>query len=145
MRPLGLLPKGVFIAVLATASYGIWPPHAAVRSGQHAKTVATGTWGGEHIILEVSDKSADVEFDCAHGQISQPITLNQRGDFDVPGNFAPEHGGPVLRDEPSTSNPARYSGHVVGDTMTLTVTQGKETVGAFTLTHGRRPVLRKCR
>jgi hypothetical protein len=145
MQPSGLLAKGVFIAVVATASYGIWPPEAAVRSGKHVKIVSTGTWGGDHIILEVSEKGAEVEFDCAHGQVTQPMALNQKGDFDVPGTFSPEHGGPVMRDEAVTSNPARYSGHVGGDTMALTVTQGKENIGTFTLTRGGQPKLRKCR
>jgi hypothetical protein len=129
---------------MAGVPYSIWPP-AAVLSGKQAKAVATGTWGGEHIILEVSEKGAEVEFDCAHGRTSQPMTLNQRGDFDIPGTFAPEHGGPVRMDEPENSKPARYSGHVVGDTMTLTVTQEKEKIGTFTLTRGTQPMLRKCR
>jgi len=29
--------------------------------------------------------------------------------------------------------------------MTLTITLGKEKVGTFTLTHGSRPMLTKCR
>jgi hypothetical protein len=133
------------VAAMAAVSCSVWLPAANLSAGKQAKAVATGTWGGEHIILEVSEKGAEVDFDCAHGQISQPMALDQRGDFDVPGTFAPEHGGPVLRDEPMNSNPARYSGRVLGDTMTLTVMQGKETVGTFTLTHGQRHILRKCR
>jgi hypothetical protein len=140
MQSSGALVKFFLIGVMAAV-----PTSAEMSSGKHAKAVATGTWGGEHIFLEVSEKGAEVEFDCAHGQISQPLTLNQRGDFDVAGTFSPEHGGPVLKDEPASSNPASYSGHLLGDTMTLTVTQGKEKIGTFTLTRGARPVLRKCR
>ena len=99
------------------------------------------------MIVEVSEKGAEIEFDCARGQIAQRIALNKQGDFDVPGTFLREHGGPVLRDEPAAATPVRYSGHVSGDTMTLNVVlekdKGKE--GPFTLTHGSRPVLRKCR
>ena len=108
------------------------------------RTVANGTWGGEHIILEVSEKSS-VELDCAHGQVVQPITLDKRGDFDVAGTFTPEHGGPVRRDENTPPAAARYSGHVTGDTMTLTITLGKENIGTYTLTRGSNPILRKCR
>ena len=110
-----------------------------------ATAVATGAWGGEHIILEVAEKGAEVEFDCARGQVTQPIRLDKHGDFDVAGTFTSEHGGPVRRDESAQVSPARYSGHVDGQTMSLTVTLGKEKVGIFTLTRGSRPNLTKCR
>jgi len=116
-----------------------------MHAAPNASSVAPGIWGGEHIILEVSGKGAEAEFDCAHGQVTQRITLDRHGDFDVAGTFTAEHGGPVLRDENSRSTPARYSGHVDGDTMSLAVTVGKEKVGIFTLTQGSHPMLRKCR
>ena len=118
---------------------------AAMQAAPDARSIATGTWGGEHIILEVSEKGAEVDFDCAHGQVPQPITLDKNGDFDVAGTFTHEHGGPVRRDENPADVPARYSGHVDDHTMTLTVTFGKEKLGAFTLTHGSLTNLRKCR
>jgi hypothetical protein len=139
------IPATLFIIAMAFVPSRVWLPATGKPTDKHAKAVATGTWGGEHVMLEVSENGAEVEFDCAHGQISQPIALNTRGEFDVPGTFAPEHGGPVLRDETPNSVPARYSGHVLGDTMTLTVTQGKDNIRAFTLSHGARPTLRKCR
>jgi hypothetical protein len=117
---------------------------AGARAAPDASAVATGAWGGEHIVLKVSEKGAEVEFDCAHGQVTQPITLDKHGDFDVAGTFTPEHGGPVRRDENSTSASARYSGHVDGDTMSLTVSLGKEKVGTYTLIRGSRPRLTKC-
>jgi hypothetical protein len=145
MQFAGALVNFFLIAVMAAVPSDTCFPAAGIPPGKQAKAVATGTWGGEHIILEVSEKGAEVEFDCAHGHISQAMTLNQQGAFDVHGTFAPEHGGPVLRDEPENSKPARYSGHVVGDTMTLTLTQEKEKIGTFTLTRGAQPMLRKCR
>jgi hypothetical protein len=140
-----MLGKFLLGAAIAAAPCSVGLPAAATPAGKPAKAVAAGTWGGDHVIVEVSEKGVQLEFDCAHGQISQPIALNERGDFDVPGTFSPEHGGPVRSDEAESSNPARYSGHVTGDTMTLTVAQGKEKLGTFTLTRGARPVLRKCR
>ena len=145
MQSSGLFAKVLVFGLMAAAPSRAWLHAAGMPNGKDANHVATGTWGGEHIILEVSEKGAEVEFDCAHGQISQPVALNQQGDFDVPGTFSLEHGGPVRRDEQVTSNPARYSGHVRGDTMTLTVTREKENIGTFTLTRGGKPVLRKCR
>lgn len=132
------------VIVLALASYSVLVQARNIRA-ENTKSVAAGTWGGEHIILEVSQKSAEAEFDCAHGQITQPIALDKHGDFDVAGTFTPEHGGPVQRDEVPASAPARYSGHVEGNTMTLTIVLEKEKLGPFTLTHGNQPLLRKCR
>jgi hypothetical protein len=117
---------------------------AGEQAAPDASAIATGAWGGEHILLRVSEKGADVEFDCGHGQVTQSITLDKHGDFDVAGTFTPEHGGPVRRDENPTSASARYSGHVDGDTMSLTVSLGKEKVGTYTLIRGSRPRLTKC-
>jgi hypothetical protein len=111
----------------------------------HDRGVAKGTWGGEHLILEISEKGAEAEFDCARGQITQPITLDKHGNFDIPGTFTPEHGGPVRRDENTPPAPVRYSGHVADDTMNLVITRGEEELGRFSLAHGAHPMLRKCR
>src|SRR6266567_2743894 len=95
--------------------------------------LANGIWGGEHVILNVSKSGAEVEFDCAHGQITQAIALDKHGDFKATGTFTPEHSGPVRRDEDTPPTPATYAGHVEGDSMNLTVTLGKENIGSFTL------------
>src|ERR1700693_3688193 len=112
---------------------------AGTQAAPDASAIATEAWGGEHILLKVSEKGADVEFDCAHGQVTQSITLDKHGDFDAGGTFTPEHGGPVRRDENTPSASARYSGHIDGDTMSLTVTLGTEKVGTYTLVRGSRP------
>src|SRR6266849_1465533 len=118
--------------------------HAGTQAAPDASAITTGAWGREHVVLKVSEKGADVEFDCAHGQVTQPIPVDKHGDFDVAGTFTPEHGGPVRRDENTPPASARYSGHVDGDTMSLTVTLGKEKVGIYTLIRGSRPRLTKC-
>jgi hypothetical protein len=133
------------VVVLAMAFCNPWIQSMKTHT-QDTKLVASGTWGGEHIILEVSGKGAEVEFDCAHGKINEPMALNKHGDFDVAGTFSPEHGGPIRQDETENLKPARYSGHVEGDTMNVSVTVGKdETVGTYTLTRGKQTMLRKCR
>lgn len=106
--------------------------------------LAAGTWGGEHVILEISAAGAELEFDCAIGRIDAPLRLDARGDFAASGTFTPEHAGPVLRDENALGE-ARYTGHVEGASMTLTVTRAAGKVGPFTLTRGARPRLKKCR
>lgn len=108
--------------------------------------LATGVWGGDHIRLETTDSGASIEYDCAHSTIDQPIVLNRAGEFDVKGRYSREHSGPVRREEPNSST-ARYVGVVQGKTLTLTVTltDSGESIGTFTLTHGRDVILRKCR
>ena len=118
---------------------------ASINAVRDSKTIAAGTWGGEHVSLEISGNGAEAEFDCARGHITQPLALNGHSDFDIPGTFTPEHGGPVQRDEAPTPLQARYSGHVDGDSMTLTVSLEKDNVGTFTLGRGQPPNLRKCR
>jgi len=108
--------------------------------------VVAGTWGGAHIGLEVTEKGAEVEFDCAHGTIAQPLLLDRQRRFDVKGVYIQEHGGPVREGEAAGGRPARYAGRVDSSTMTLTVTltDTNEKIGTFTLTSGKVPVLRKC-
>ncbi|MCU1310190.1 MAG: hypothetical protein JWO20_1315 [Candidatus Angelobacter sp.] len=125
---------------------------AAGSSGQ-VKTVKKNSaippshWGGEHAAMEVTADGAQLEFDCAHGQITGPVRLNRNGNFDVAGTFSPEHGGPVLRDEESSTPPARLTGQVKGDTLVLKVIPAgaKEPSGTFTLVKGAEPRLMKCR
>jgi hypothetical protein len=117
---------------------------ASTQYAADASGLATGVWGGQGIALKVSAKGADVEFDCAHGQIAQPITLDKHGDFEVAGTFTSEHGGPMRRDETLQLAPARYSGHVDGDTMSLTVSPDKRQVGSYTLTRGSPGHITRC-
>jgi hypothetical protein len=136
------LIKHLLIVPLAFSSILL---HPAAQAALDPGAVATGAWGGEHIVLEVSEKGAEAEFDCARGQVTQPLMLDKHGDFNVGGTFTPEHAGPVRRDESVADVPAHYSGHVEGHTMNLTVTLGKEKLGSFALTRGSLPNLRKCR
>ena len=109
-----------------------------------APSVATGTWGGDHIRLEVTDRGAQADFDCAHGSIDEPVTLDGDGRFDAKGSYAPEGPGPQRED--GQGRPVRYAGRVQGSTMTVTISivESGETVGPFTLTRGKTPKITKC-
>jgi hypothetical protein len=109
--------------------------------------LAKGVWGGQHIRAEVTDTGADIEFDCAHGMIDQPIVLDSKGGFDVQGKFTPERGGPVRRNQKSNDRLVRYLGQVKNQELTLTITDAgtKETIDSFTLTHGNEGRVMKCR
>ena len=106
-----------------------------------------GTWGGEHIRMEVTAEGAQLEYDCAHGAIEQKITPDAQGRFELTGTHVREHGGPVRRDEQENKHPARFKGQINDDMMTLTVTESDtdQSVGTFTLTHGQQGRLMKCR
>jgi hypothetical protein len=139
--PLSMLVARSLIVLLAFCGVLL---QASTQYAADASGLATGVWGGQGIALKVSAKGADVEFDCAHGQIAQPITLDKHGDFEVAGTFTAEHGGPMRRDEKIASAPARYSGHVDGDTMSLTVSPDKRQVGSYTLTRGSPGHITRC-
>ena len=146
MLPATLLKGTVFVlSVLSSLSLP-----EGMQAAQQTTSVTAGSWGGEHIILQVSRGGGEIEFDCAQGKITQPLLMNRAGDFEVAGTFTPQHGGPVRRDENTVATPAHYSGHIEGQadgqTMTLTVTldKEKEKLGTFTLVLGSTPRLRKC-
>ena len=55
-------------------------------------------WGGRDISMEVTPQGATLEFDCAHGNVLEPIKANAKGEFAARGTYTPEHGGPIRRD-----------------------------------------------
>ena len=128
--------KAVFIASVFFAGAG--------ELSAKSKTVPAGRWGGDHIALTVSDRGADIELDCAHGQVTQPIALDREGNFDVRGTLTPEHPGPA-RDDSGLEQQARYSGHVHGKAMTLDMTIGSAKTRRFVLMLGRDTPLTRCR
>ena len=109
--------------------------------------VLEGSWGGVHIGMEVAGKGTDIEFDCAHGTISERLVLDREGRFRAKGTYVREHGGPIREGETPVSHPASYSGNVRGKAMTLTValTDSSESIGTFTLTQGSEAQVFKCR
>ncbi|MFL6212031.1 MAG: hypothetical protein ACJ74W_24500 [Pyrinomonadaceae bacterium] len=113
---------------------------------QRPNSLPTGTWGGQHISLDATSSGAHLEFDCANGEINQPVMLDGNNAFDVAGVYVQEHGGPVRIDEQPNGQPARYSGRVEGQTMTLTITltDKQQTIGTYTLGHGQSPRIFKC-
>lgn len=113
---------------------------------KRADRIPAGVWGGNHVNLEVTDESAMLEFDCAHGSINQPILLDERGRFDAKGTYVAEGHGPARQGAEPESAAARYYGSVSGDTMTLTVelSGASGMKSSYTLTSGRQGKLWKC-
>ncbi len=109
--------------------------------------VEAGTWGGEHVRVEVREGGADVEFDCAHGTLDEPLEPDASGRFDVRGTYVREGPGPIRLGLTRPVRAARYAGQVSERTLTLTVTlvENSREVGSYTLTRGDAGRLRKCR
>jgi hypothetical protein len=98
--------------------------------------VSAGAWGGDGVMLTVSDTATHLEFDCANGDIPGPFTADARGQFDLAGTFVQEHGGPIQ--QAPDSHPAMYSGSVSSMAMVLTVrlSDSNEMIGPFNLVRG---------
>ena len=104
-------------------------------------------WGGDHVEMEVTDRDARLEFDCAHGTMDEPLRVDAGGAFEVKGTFVPERGGPSREGDASRGFKATYAGTISGDTMMLRiVVDGQDPKGtAYQLTRDRRGNVRKCR
>jgi len=78
--------------------------------------LGNGIWGGQHIQFHVSDGSAAIEYDCAHGSITGPLTFDTEGRFSWRGSYIRERGGPVRIDDKVNSQPATvlYAGIAPG-------------------------------
>ncbi len=109
--------------------------------------LSNGTWGGLHIRFEVSDESVNIEYDCAHGAIAGPLTLDRHGRFSWRGTFTRERGGPIRLGAKVNNEPATYSGAIKDNTMTLTVRLENSGDEPETYTHTRDSVGRvfKCK
>ncbi|HKA37199.1 MAG TPA: hypothetical protein VKH43_10300, partial [Thermoanaerobaculia bacterium] len=111
-----------------------------------SRKAADGPWGATGVALEVTASGGKIEYDCAHGTITEPIVLDDGGRFDVKGLHYREHGGPIRDGEESAGDPVRYAGQIQGDTMNLKVSlEGRDSVlGTYTLVRGKTGRLRKC-
>jgi hypothetical protein len=114
--------------------------------GSDLTAVPAGNWGGEHVSMEVTNSGATLEFDCAHGSVPEPLTLDADGRFDRSGVFVREQGGPIREGEPEDTRPARYSGTTDGRSMSLTITiqDGSLPVQAYRLELGNLGHVFRC-
>jgi hypothetical protein len=130
-----------FIVVLLLAACA-----PATTSDNRPGAAVTGPWGGDHVRLELTPAGGAVEYDCAHGGLTEPVRPGPRGDFEARGVHIREHGGPVREGERLDSVPARFVGRIAGDQMTLRVYAGArpDTLGPFELRRGGEARVFKC-
>lgn len=138
--------KPAVVFALAVSLLSLYVPAGASQSRRRARQVAAGAWGGAHIGLQVGGGKTTIEYDCAHGTIDQPLALDSRGRFSARGTHLREHAGPVRDNEQTNARPARYTGWVSGERMTLkvTLTDKNEFLGTYTLVRGRDARIVKC-
>jgi hypothetical protein len=121
------------VLALASCSGGVGPVPGPV---------ATGIWGGDNAGLIADDTSAHVHIGCTFGDVHRPIVADALGRFDVLGeqNISAYPVGPGIL------HPARFTGSIIGFTMTLTVslTDTAVTLGPVKLTFGKEPSMGPC-
>ena len=124
-----------------------WKAVALMREKPRTRPLPTGTWGGQHILLEATARRVSIEYDCAHATIDKRIVLDRNGRFEVSGMQVSERGGPVRQGSEKRGYAVRFVGEVKGKEMTLTVTKSEtnESIGTFTLNYGQQPRLMKCK
>ncbi len=137
----------VFMIALPANSCGKERMSEKVRTEGSLKDrrVSEGKWGGQHVRMDVSGSGAEFEFDCAHGRMTGPLTL-QNGRFATTGTFVRER-GPVRLDDAEQGQRVYFKGEVQGSRMTLIFSLSEDFSEAetFTLRHGAEAKLFKCK
>ena len=117
------------------------------RGWQQSTGDSAEIWGGRGVTMRMSAQGATLEFDCAHGSITQPIKPDAKGEFKASGTYTAERGGPVLKANPPRDVPAVYRGVIDGDSMRLEIVMSDkdQSPAPLTLTRGNAGRLVKCR
>ena len=105
-------------------------------------TDVVGTWGGDNAGLIVTGTDVHVHIGCTLGDAVGPIVADENGRFEVSGTYNVD-AYPVNR---GITHPATFSGQIVGQSMTLTVslTDTARVLGPVTLVYGKEPKMGPC-
>ena len=96
-----------------------------------------GTWGGDNAGLIVDQTDVHVHIGCTLGDAVGPIKPGPDGRFAATGTYNVD-AYPVNR---GITHPATFTGRIVGETMTLTVSLNDtaRVLGPVTLVYGKEP------
>src|ERR1700687_4072019 len=105
-------------------------------------TEVVGTWGGDNAGLIVTDTDVHVHIGCTLGDAVGPIHPDANGRFEATGTYN-VNAYPVDR---GITHPARFTGQIIQQTMTLTVslTDTARVLGPVTLIYGKEPTIGSC-
>ncbi len=136
--PLFLLPSALLTGALALAGCG----GGSSSTTTPLTSAPLGAYSAKDIQVRVTATGASVTLQCGQSaQITQPITLDASGHFDVAGTIIPFTATPF----PPKPVPARFTGTTDGKTMTITVTPApyrfQPQSNAYALTYGTSPAL----
>ncbi|MFN8355603.1 MAG: hypothetical protein U0Y10_14195 [Spirosomataceae bacterium] len=110
-----------------------------------SSTLQQGIWGGDHIRMEVATDRVSFEWDCAWGEITNPITVSNN-QFSADGTYTRGLGGAIPVGVQPKVEPATYTGVLKGNTLEIQVVVKSTTqnVGTFQLEYGKESRLVKC-
>ncbi len=105
-------------------------------------TQIVGTWGGDNAGLIVNNTDVHVHIGCTLGDALGPINPDANGRFVATGTYNVD-AYPVDR---GITHPATFSGQIVAQTMTLTVSLSDtaRVLGPVTLVYGQEPKMGPC-
>jgi hypothetical protein len=105
-------------------------------------TEVSGTWGGDNAGMIVTNTDVHVHIGCTLGDAVGPIHPDADGRFEATGTYNVD-AYPVDR---GITHPATFSGQVIGQTMTLTVSLSDtaRVLGPVTLIYGKEPTMGPC-
>ncbi len=108
--------------------------------------VSLGNWGATGVNAVVEKKTVAIQFDCAEGEIRQPLMIDKNGGLKVDGFYKRGTFGPIRMGHEPKFEPARYEGKITGKVMRFKITLigTNEVVGEFTLEQGKTGRLHRC-
>lgn len=113
-----------------------------------AKTVSVppGNCGATGVRLVIDGHGVTIEYDCARGEITQKLLIDEQGGFRVSGVYTRRYPGAVRVKLLPKPQPARFEGKISGNKMTLkvTLTETGETLEEVVLERDKTARLRKC-
>lgn len=126
--------------VRAKSDYAI-----AKASFESRNRLREGLYGGEHSSLRVMGNGATITLECADGKITEPVFVDENGNFVAKGTLTGRRGPREL-----PTRDIRVDGHVENGVVVYTITaintetHTEEVFGPFTVVYNRQPSFERC-
>ncbi len=125
-----------------TVIFSMFAALACYNTSSAPITEVAGTWGGDNAGLIVSNTDVHIHIGCTLGDAVGPIRPDANGQFEATGVYNVD-AYPIDR---GITHPARFTGTINGQTMTLTVTltDTARVLGPVKLVFGVEPKMGPC-